>query len=93
MSEPTSPPDQDNLRKQAQHRVSAQLNFKRYLGLWAIISIFMVVIWAATGLGAFWPIWPIVGMGIAAGFMGWSAYGPRTGPTEEQIEAEMRRMQ
>ena len=50
-----------------------------------------VVIWAATTLGGyFWPIWPIVGLAIALGFLAWATFGQRP-ITEADIEREMRR--
>lgn len=32
---------------------------------YAVISVFLILIWALTGLGYFWPIWPILGLGLA----------------------------
>jgi hypothetical protein len=30
------------------------------------ISVLLLFIWAATGMGYFWPMWPIAGMALAA---------------------------
>ena len=38
------------------------------------ISVLLLVIWAATGMGYFWPMWPIGGMAVAAF---WPGCGPR----------------
>jgi hypothetical protein len=34
------------------------------LRAWAATSILLVAIWALTGAGYFWPVWPIVGWGV-----------------------------
>jgi hypothetical protein len=33
--------------------------------LFVAVSVLLVVIWAATGAGYFWPVWPIAGWGLA----------------------------
>jgi hypothetical protein len=32
--------------------------------VWLAVSLLLVAVWAATGLGYFWPVWPILGWGI-----------------------------
>jgi hypothetical protein len=34
------------------------------LRAWAATSVLLVAIWALTGLGYFWPVWPILGWGV-----------------------------
>ena len=34
------------------------------LRAWAATSILLVAIWALTGAGYFWPVWPILGWGV-----------------------------
>lgn len=87
---PAGDPAEDPRRQAALARIHAKRGFLKYLGTWVILSIFFIVIWAAGGGGSFWPIWPIIGIGIGAFFMGLGAYGPRMGPpSEEQIQKEM----
>jgi class 3 adenylate cyclase len=38
--------------------------FKIHLTLYLLINVFLIGIWAASGGGYFWPIWPILGWGI-----------------------------
>jgi hypothetical protein len=40
----------------------------------------------------FWPLWGIGGMGFAALFVGWDAYGSKRGITEAAIDAEVKKM-
>ena len=41
-----------------------------------LITIVLVVAWAAAGAGYFWPIWPMLGMSIAVVVALWRAFGP-----------------
>lgn len=91
----------EQLRKEALKRVKAKKNFWSLFGVFVIIWIILIVIWALSSKDSekglawsnFWPIWPIFGMGIALLFTGWGAYGPQDTVSEAQIEAEMRKMQ
>jgi Domain of unknown function (DUF1707)/2TM domain len=44
--------------------------FKRHLGLFAVMALFFVVLWALSGGGSFWPAWAVLGWGIAIGIHG-----------------------
>jgi Domain of unknown function (DUF1707)/2TM domain len=44
-----------------QRRGRRHPDFGAYVG----VSIMLVAIWALTGMGYFWPVWPIVGWGIS----------------------------
>jgi Domain of unknown function (DUF1707) len=47
---------------------------KRDLRPFVATSILLVAIWALTGAGYFWPVWPILGWGFFA--VGPAAWGP-----------------
>ena len=38
--------------------------FAEHLRFYLSVMALLVVIWALTGMGYFWPIWPIVGWGV-----------------------------
>lgn len=40
-------------------------NFKTHLTFYALVNVLLIGIWAASGAGYFWPVWPILGWGIA----------------------------
>ncbi|WP_425310618.1 DUF1707 domain-containing protein [Ammonicoccus fulvus] len=40
------------------------------LAPWAVFAVFFVMIWLFTGAGYFWPVWPIMGWGIAVAIGG-----------------------
>jgi 2TM domain len=87
----------EQLHDAAVKRVRAKQNFKRTAGVFAIIWLLFIAMWAVTAkehsIMNFWPIWPILGMGIGLAFMGWSAYGPGDQVTDAEVDAEMRKMQ
>jgi len=51
----------------------------------------LVVIWAASGAGYFWPIWGIGGWGIGLAAHAWRTYGPKPSPEADIIEETHRR--
>ena len=86
------------MRTMAVKRLKAQEEFKRFALTWIGLSVMFVVIWwFSSGAGSyFWPVWPILGVGIGVAFSGWGAYGPARLPKhldEQAIEDQMRKMQ
>ena len=66
-------------------------SFKSHLTLYLLVNLFLIGIWAASGGGYFWPVWPILGWGI-----GLAAHGapvvagvgrPRRTTRDEEIPA------
>lgn len=89
--EPFQPSQRPNeldpeLRKRAVGRLKARQNFTRHLSIYLIMSVMFVVVWAASGREDFWPIWPILGWGIAIAFQALSLRN--TDISEEQIASE-----
>jgi hypothetical protein len=39
-------------------------DFDEHLRVFAAVQLLLVVVWALTGAGYFWPIWPFMGWGI-----------------------------
>jgi len=87
----------DEVRKEAERRVNAKQNFWRALAGFVIVFGICCAIWALSGKdgnhGYFWPIWPAFGMGIALAYSAVAAFGPGRGVTENQIDAEMKKIQ
>ena len=82
------------LREQAIKRLKAKSEFHYYLWVWLGVSLIVNAVWYFTGAPAnYWPMWPMLGMGIGAFFMGLGAYGPANrGITEKRVEEEMARL-
>lgn len=85
----------DDLRSQAISNLKAKNHFWQILGGWVILSLFFTLIWLFAG-GAdsyFWPIWPILGVGIGVVAAAIRAFGPGDrGVSEDRIQAEMNRL-
>lgn len=81
------------LRERAVKRLKKRRDFYGHLLLYALANTFFVVIWAVTDSGGFfWPIFPIVGWGIAVIMNAWDVYRGADF-SEEQIQHEMERLQ
>lgn len=66
-----------------------QIDFKRHLRTYLVMSVFFVVLNIFTG--GSWAIWPIMGWGIGVAMQGLSLYGPLKDP--EDIHPGAERMQ
>jgi len=74
----------------------ALTQLKKKRDLWANLLAYVLVngcliaIWAVTGSGFFWPIFPILGWGIGVFFHAWDVYSGA--PSEARIRREMDRL-
>lgn len=54
----------------------ARSAFQAHSTTFVIINTMLVAIWAITSFGGyFWPVWPILGWGVAVAFHAWATYG------------------
>ncbi|HSL68042.1 MAG TPA: 2TM domain-containing protein [Actinomycetota bacterium] len=81
----------EELRQQAIDRLNKRREFQAHLLAYVLVNAFLVVIWAVTGSGFFWPIFPVLGWGIGIAFHAWDVFGEQR-PTEDRIQREMERM-
>lgn len=79
----------ENARQLAIQRLKLKQDFKGMLagGIFAILVC--VVIWLLGDGGYFWPVWVILGIGIAVVVQAWKAYGPSNRITEADVQREM----
>ena len=87
--------DPEELRKIARQRLKARNDFFVMIAIFAVVILLLLAIWFFTGGPGsyFWPIWPILGMAIAAVFAGLDAFGiTRRYITEADVDAEVQRM-
>ncbi|AND17238.1 hypothetical protein C5C18_10630 [Rathayibacter tritici] len=84
---------EDAERALAVREVKRRRDFLGSVGGWASVSAITTAVWVASGAdGYFWPIWPMVGIGIGVVGQAASIWGPtRKEITEADISAEMQR--
>jgi hypothetical protein len=75
-------------RELALKRLKKRHDFHGHLFAYTLINGFLVLIWALTGHGFFWPMFPILGWGIGVFFNAWDVYRTDT-YSEEQIQREI----
>jgi hypothetical protein len=77
------------LRERAVKRLKKRRDFYGHIMFYLLVNAFLVVIWAVTsGGGFFWPVFPIVGWGIAVVMNAWDVYVAEDFD-EEQVRREM----
>ena len=77
-------------RNQAVNRLKKQRHFRGHLLAYLLVNTVLVVIWATTSAGFFWPAFVIIPWGIAVAMNAWEAYGRQDLP-EGPIQPEMER--
>ena len=83
-------PREQVLHDRAVKQLKKQRDFRGHLLVYVLVNTFLVVIWAITSHGFFWPIFPIVGWGIGVVMNAWDVYWRRE-ITEQDIQHEMER--
>ena len=78
----------ENTRAMALKRLKTKREFKMHIGAYAVINAMLIVVWAMSGHGHFWPGWVLAFWGVGLAFNGWSAYFQRPF-SEEEIRREM----
>ncbi|WP_330476688.1 2TM domain-containing protein [Terrabacter sp. C0L_2] len=82
---------EEDLRGRALRRLKKKADFRSHLMIYVLVNGMLVLIWAMTGSGFFWPAFVLGGWGIGLVANAVDAYVVDT-PTEEQIESEMERL-
>ena len=86
-----TPDSEQELRKLAVSRLKKKRDFSTHVVIYIIVNAMLVGIWAVTGAGFFWPIFPILGWGIGVGANAWDVYG-RKPITEDEVQRETERL-
>ena len=82
---------EQEIRDQAIERLKKRRDFKTHVLMYVTVNAFLVVIWAISDSGFFWPIFPILGWGIGVIANAWDVYG-RKPISEEEIRREVDRL-
>jgi len=81
------------LREKALAQIKRKREFGAHLLTFVLVNALLIVIWAVTGAGFFWPIFPLLGWGIGLAFHAFKTFRvDRGGPSEAQISREMDRL-
>ena len=75
-----TPNSEEELRKLALVRLKKRRGFGTHIVLYLAVNAMLVGIWAVTGAGFFWPIFPILGWGIGVAAYAWDVYGASRSP-------------
>lgn len=87
-----APRTEQELREQAVFRLKKRRDFRGHVFIYVAVNAMLVVIWAVTGSGFFWPIFPILGWGVGVAANAWDVYG-RKPIGEDEIRRETERLQ
>ena len=77
-------------RDQAIKHLKKQRDFRGHLVVYLLVNTFLVVLWAITSHGFFWPAFVIAPWGIGVAGNAWDVYGRKDIP-EEAIQHEVAR--
>ena len=80
--------DADKRRAEAVRGIQTKRRFRQSLVVYLAVNSLLVVIWAANRGGSFWPIWPILGWGLAVFLQARRVYGQQP-ITEGDIQGVM----
>jgi len=81
----------DDARARAVQSLKKKSDFRNHVLAYLVVNAAIVVIWAMTGSGFFWPVFPILGWGIGVIFHARDVYGGQE-ITEDDIRREMERL-
>jgi fatty acid desaturase len=76
--------------EQARKQVERKRKFRADLVSYVVINAFLIGVWAATGMGYFWPAWVLAGWGVMLVLDAWNVFFRRP-VTPTEIENELRR--
>lgn len=88
----SSTPQSDDLRDRAVASLKRKQAFKESAAAYVLVNAVLVLIWAVSDHGFFWPIWIIAFWGLGLAMQGWSAYGGAGDIDDAAIDGEMQRL-
>lgn len=86
-----TPRTDEDLREQAIAQLKKRRDFHTHLFIYALVNAVLIVIWAVTGAGFFWPVFVIGGWGAGVAANAWDVY-VRKPISEEEIRRETERL-
>ena len=85
---------EEELYREARKRVEEKKGFFMHLAVYICVNIFLVIIWAVTGDGFPWFVFPLGGWGIGIlfHFLGVFVFTRQTGWEKREIEKEVEKL-
>lgn len=80
--------DDGERREAALARLEAKREFRSHVAVYVVVNTVLVLIWAMSGQGYFWPVWAILGWGVGLVLHGWKVFYEKP-ISEEEIRREM----
>jgi uncharacterized ion transporter superfamily protein YfcC len=77
--------------ERARKRVADRRDFGQHLVAFVVVNAFLILVWAFTGAGYFWPAWILGLWAIGLVLHAWEVFLRRP-VTDADVEAELRRM-
>jgi hypothetical protein len=77
-------------RDQARKRLQERRDFGSHLVAYVVVNTSLIVVWAMTGAGYFWPAWVLAGWGAGLVLHAWEVFFRRP-VTEADIDEELGR--
>jgi hypothetical protein len=74
----------------ARKRVTDRREFGSHVVAYVVVNMFLVLVWAVTGGGYFWPAWVLGPWGIGLVLHAWDVFGRRP-VTDADVQAELQR--
>ncbi|MFA9431080.1 2TM domain-containing protein [Egicoccus sp. AB-alg2] len=81
---------EQELRARAIAQLEKKREFYGHALVFLVVNGLLILTWALTGAGFFWPMFPLAGWGIGLFFHGLDVYGGE--PSEDRIRTEMDRL-
>lgn len=78
----------EELRNRALKRLKAKRDLQAHILAYVTVNLMLVGIWWVSGVGFFWPIFPILGWGIGLAFNVWDVMSPEPDPARVREEME-----
>lgn len=72
-------------------RIRRRRGFWRHLATYTLVNLLLVGIWAGSGAGYFWPVWPMLGWGFGVAAEALRVFGHPRPISEQQIRREIDR--
>ena len=89
---PDRPGQPGDLRDQAVASIKRKQAFKQMVVAYVAVNALLILVWAVSGAGYFWPVWVLGGWGIGLAFTGYAAYGRRHVVSDDEVAREMTRL-